>query len=46
MTRGEAHGDRPGGYLVGREAAPRGVRDQTGEMFRVAASVAEQAASQ
>ena len=45
VTRREAHGNSAGGPRVSREATPRGVCDQTGEIFRAAASAAERAAS-
>ena len=37
VVRVEEHGDSSGASRSGREASPRGVRDQTGEVFRAAA---------
>ena len=40
VVLGEAYGDSTGGFRIDREVIPRGVSDQTREVFRAAASAA------
>ena len=40
------HSDSTEGARIGRETTPRGVCDQTGDIFRASSSAAERAASE